>query len=362
MMKIITQATTVVPLLVFFSVQPVLANDPRRCNAGDFEFCLDGVTSAVTSPDLVRVTGARHADVLLDRERERDDTRGIAFKDEEGRMVSGVMAGDLLGSGWGIWASYSFSDFESRNRIAPYDGDIHSVLFGIDRLFADRLVLGLAGGYETTHTDTFYNAGGQKTDGVTVAPYAAFLINEYFSIDASGGYSWLNNKTNRVHPGSFARLAADFDSGRWFAMTNLNAVYTTGNWTLGGRTGFLYAKENQEGYTETGGVGARTVDRRKVSIAQYIVGADIGYAFGAFEPYALFNYRYDISSRDGRDAGGLPDATGATRADDRDEFEVGVGVRYFGRQGLSGGVEWFKTLGRKQFDNHSVMATLRFDF
>lgn len=348
-------------LMAVFSVQTVLANDPRRCNAGEFEFCLDGVTSAVTSPDLVRVTGARQAEVLQDRERERDD-RGIALRDSDGRLISGMTAGDWLGSGWGVWASYAYSDFESRNRIAPYDGDTHSLLFGVDRLFADRLVLGLAGGYESTHTDTFYNAGGQKTDGFTVAPYAAFLINQYFSIDASGGYTWLNNNTDRVHPGSFARLAADFDSGRWFAMTNLNAVYTTGHWVFGGRTGFLYAEETQDGYTETGGVGARTVDKRLVSVAQFVVGGDIGYMVGAFEPYALFNYRYDISRRDGSHAGGLPDATGATRSSDRDEFEVGVGVRYFGRQGLSGGVEWFKTLGRSQFDHHSVMASLRYDF
>lgn len=359
-MKPVITLPAMVVLLAIWPIQPVSAQDPRRCNAGEFEFCLDGVTSAVTSVDLVRVTGARQADTLQGRDHELEEGRRIARSGKDGRMT-GMAAGDLLGSGWGIWGSYSFSDFESRNNIAPYDGTIHSFLFGIDRLFAERLVLGVAGGYEITGTDTFYNAGGQDTDGFTVAPYAALLLNQYFSIDASGGYTWLQNKTDRVHPDS-TRLTAEFDSGRWFAMTNLNAIYTTGNWTFGGRTGFLHAKETQDGYTETGGAVARTVLERKVSVTQFVVGGDVGYQFGAFEPYALFNYRYDIDRKEGLDAGGLPTATGATRADDRDEFEVGFGVRYFGRQGLSGGVEWFKTLGRKEFDNHSVMATLRLDF
>ena len=332
--------------------------DPDRCAAGEFEFCLNGVTSGVVGRDAIRMTGARVDGAL--KERERENT-GNATAQTGLAGQTGMAAGEL-GSGFGVWASYNFSDFESENGIAPYDGTMHSVLFGVDRMLTDRLLFGISGGYERSSTDTFYNGGGGDGDGYTIAPYAAWLINDTFSVDAGGGYTTLDYEQDRIASNNGARLAAEYDADRWFAMANVNAIHTAGNATLGAHTGILWSQETHDAYVETGAsTQIRTVGERLLGITQFSAGADAGYSLGSFEPYGLVNYRHDLAQLRGLAAGGLPAGTGATQSDDRDEFEAGIGVRYFGGRGLTGALEWLATLGREEFDNHSLMLTLRLD-
>lgn len=360
MTRPVSVARFVIAGAVLFSANETIATtaDPDECERGDFTACLNGVTSAVTSIDLVRVTGSRVTETLKEREQEKEGRETASLG---GGGLSGFAAGEMP-RGWGIWGSYNFSDFESENAIAPYEGDINSVLFGVDLTFAERFVIGVAAGYEITDTETFYNAGNGDTDGVTVAPYAAFLINDTFSLDAAGGYTSLENEQDRTASNNGARLSAEFDSDRWFATANLNAIHSVGNFSMAAHGGFLYTREDQDPYTETGAsTQARTVRSREVGVNQLVLGADLAYSLGTFEPYALINYRNDLHRLSGRGAGGLPSATGATQSDDDDEVEAGLGVRYFGQQGLTGALEWFWTLGREEFDNRSLMLTLRLD-
>lgn len=318
--------------------------------------CLNGVTNAVTSIDALRVTTGQASTRARD-EATTEQTTAAALNPAG---TTGLAAGDGWG-GWGFWASYNYSDFESEFRIAPYDANLDSYTLGVDRLLGERFVLGVSLGYEETDSRTFFNGGGQETDGVLVAPYAAWLINDVFSLDVSGGYTSLDTDQNRIDPTSGGTLFANFDADRYFVAGNLNALRSFGNLVVGIRGGVLYTEEDQDGYKERGGPRARIVRGRTLDLTQASIGGDLAYAFGAIEPYVLLNYRNDLSRDDGSNAGGLPVTTGATHPDDDDEVEFALGLRYFGDTGVSAGVEWLQTLGRQDFDNHSLMLTLRLD-
>ena len=88
---------------------------------------------------------------------------------------------------------------------------------------------------------------------------------------------------------------------------------------------------------------------------------DLGYAVGEFEPYALFGYRNDLDSDDGASAGGLPGGVQTTVNDD-DEWRGGLGLRYFGASGITGSLEWLRTLGLEKFDEDAFTMTLRVPF
>ena len=274
-------------------------------------------------------------------------------------------------AGWNVWGSGGWQSYESKVNIAPYDADAVTVMLGADRFFGDSYLVGFTLGYENHDVDIDYNGGDQDRTGLQAALYGTVLLNDTFSVDAAIGYTMLDTDETRIDPGTSvrvgttatpgARLTGSYDSDRWFATANLNALRTYGEWVVGARMGLLYAEESQDAYTEAGGGGARSIGERTVDLTQGYVSFDVGYSAGALEPYVLLGYRYDFSSDDGSSAGGLP-AGIRPQPDDDDEWQGGLGVRYFGENGVSGVLEWLRTEGRKDFDSDSVTLLVGMPF
>jgi len=61
----------------------------------------------------------------------------------------------------------------------------------------------------------------------------------------------------------------------------------------------------------------------------------------------------------GPSPGGPGPGMSVTRSNDRNEWMLGLGLRFFG-DGVSGSVEWTTTQGRDHFDDDTVMGTLSF--
>ena len=343
-----------VSVISFAIVSPLaVAQVSTECNRQTPTNCLDGVGAGVTSLDSLRVnldidaTGA-------------DDAESIEGQASLSDRLRSRAAGDGL-SGWSVWGGYSYSDFESVTR-APYEATLHNFTIGTDTLFTDQFLFGVFASYEALNTDTTFNGGGQNVDGITAGPYFAYLFNDTFSADVSLGYSYLKTDQDRIDPADASTLAIDFSADRAFLVLNFNAVHYLGDVLLGGRVGYLYAREDQNGYTETGGPSARTVRDRRLTLGQAYIGGDIAYGLGNFEPYAHGVYRYDVTVNDGAAAGGLPGAFGNPQPQDPDEIEWGLGLRYFGFGGVTAQVEWMTTVGRELFDQDSVTFLLRMDF
>jgi len=361
-----TTRTLLAALLAAAVSLPALAqSDPSRCSTQEPSFCLNGVSNAVTGLDSLRVAlPSGQGQRAEEEERRRDkqaQTRRIVVAASE--KVSGLGAPDP----WAVWIGYSRSDYDSSVQVAPYDADLDSYRIGVDRFFAGKYLLGLALLYEQLDTRTIYNGGGQDVDGTTLAPYFSWLINEHFSLDVNAGYAWLDASQNRIDPtgtpGSPPILTSSYDARRKFAAATLNGFLPRGNWTFGARLGYLYSEEKQDGYTETGGPSARTVNGRTLRLGQLYVGPDAAYFFGhGLEAYGALLYRYDVSRNDGREGGGLPSAVGATQPDDKDEWEWSVGLRFFAKRNITLSAEYLRTEGRDQFDNKVWNVLARFEF
>jgi hypothetical protein len=339
--------------------------DPSRCNTQTPQFCLNGVSNAVTALDSLRVSAVSPQQTP---EEERDRRR----KQAAGAPIVIAASEKVLGLGgtdgpWAVWASYGKSKFSSSVQIAPYDGDLDTLRIGVDRLFAGRFSLGVAALVDRLDTTTQYNGGGQDVDGYAVVPYFTWLINDRFSLDLNAGLGKSEATQNRIDPagtpGSSAILSANYDSDRSFWSATFNGLHPVGDWTFGGRFGYLYAREKQDGYQETGGPSARNVASRTVYVGQLFAGADAAYRFsGNFEAHVAAVYRYDSTRDDGRSGGGLPSAVGATQPDDRSEWDWTVGLRWYGARGVTLAAEYLRTEGRDQFENKAVNLLARFEF
>ena len=340
------------------------ANVTLACDSQFFDECLDGVGPAVTNGDNLRTSSYRITNTIRNRDSSEEDITTSQLN-----AVSGRSAGDHFGN-WSVWGNVSSTEYDAdiplTNALdglgnpvpsAIYDGDLDSVLIGADTLIGNQFLVGVAFSYEENDISTDYNGGENESDGFTISPYAAYLINDIFSIDVSAGYSSLDYDTDRIDNTNGNTIRGNFDSDRWFVASNLNAVINRGNWYFAGRIGYLYTEEEQDDYTETGGPTARTLPDRHIDLSQIIVGIDVAYNFGWYEPYVIVTYLNDINRDDGASAGGLPGGVDSSVNDD-DEVQTGIGLRLFDKD-VSGTLEWSRVIGRDTFDSDTLMFTLR---
>lgn len=266
---------------------------------------------------------------------------------------TGLSAGEGT-AGYGIWASYSYSDFENDFAATLLDGHRHNILAGADISPMENLLFGVAFGYEFSDIDTDFNAGNQEIDGFTVAPYMGYVLTDTWSINASIGYSSVDSDQFRTDPFTGALITSSPSSDRFFGALNLNGYTTWNDWIFSGRLGMLQARSDQESFDESDGTA---VGKFKTELGQWNASGEAAYSWGAFEPFMRATYEHDFSLTRLTLTG-----TGPQPSQDDDNFLFGLGARYFGENGLSGNIEWYKRLGRQDFDEDTFSATIRWDF
>ncbi len=276
--------------------------------------------------------------------------------------MTGINAGDGM-INVGMWVSGTYTDYKNDFALTAFDGDTMLGLVGIDIAPTDNVLLGVALGYENSDINTLFNSGTQESDGYTVAPYFGIILNDYFSIDGSFGYSDIKTDQFRliqvIAPGANAVLTSSPSSERYFATLNLNAITYVGNWVLGARGGALYAKNKQEAFTEISSIPLvvpAPVPETETKLKLWYLGGDIAYGVGLFEPFASFMYEKDFDSTE------IIFPSGPQPSNDDDSYLVGAGLRYFGTDRLSATLEWDRRLGRDNFDEDRFSLVIRGDF
>lgn len=261
-------------------------------------------------------------------------------------LGTGTSAGDAA-TRFGAWASGSWSDVEGTKSNVKFDGNIWTGMVGGDYKFTERVIAGLAVGYEALDVDTSFNRGSTESSGWTVAPYAIFRIDDVFSVDVNVGYTNVDYDIDRKDPLSNATITSDTDSDRWFGAVNLSGNWMVDSWALGANVGTLFAYEDRDGFRESNGT---EVSGDKIRLGRLNLGGRLGYLFrNVFEPYGKAKLEYDYS----RDA---------TAYDDRVGLVVGAGFNIFATDNFYANVEGTTVLLRDDLDIHTVSATLRYDF
>jgi outer membrane autotransporter protein len=254
----------------------------------------------------------------------------------------------------GIWTNAAYSNIEDDLSSTAYDGNVFSILVGADYQVSDRFLVGVAIGDENIDVDTTFNRGTVEVDGFTIAPYAGYVINRYFTVDVSGGYNDSSTDLTRTSPISGSIITGEMDSSRWFVGGNLNAHYQVNRISLLGRAGLLYATETQEAFTES---DTTFNPERDIDLGQLRIGAQIAYRMGKVQPYVTGTFEYDFNREKTVVAAGQ-----AQPANDRSGFGVGGGARFALSDRVSGGIEGSTHVGRDDFSSTTVSGNVRIKF
>lgn len=289
--------------------------------------------------------------------RSNNNTGGLS-KLSNGFMLqggSGMSSGDGMDGPLGVWGSVNYSRSEDDFASTAFDARRGTLMFGADMSPNENFVIGLAVGYEDSKIDTKFNNGEVNSGGFTFITYGTYMLDDTFSIDAIGGFSKINADQYRTDPDTAARITSSSDSDRLFFSGNLNASRQYDNWFVTGRAGVLVAVEGQEGFTESNG---RVVVGQDFRIGQARLGAEAAYQTGSeWEPYGSLTFEYDYSRTEIAVAAGSPqpefDRTGST---------LGLGMRYFARNGVTGNLEYSRVLGRSNYSEGTLNMTLRAEF
>jgi outer membrane autotransporter protein len=253
-----------------------------------------------------------------------------------------------------IWGNFGYTSLQNDNAFTAYDGRLFTGMAGFDTRPIDPLTIGIAFGYENLDLDTSFNRGTQRWDGFTISPYAVYRFTRNYSVDGTIAYSWLDTDVTR-NPGTGV-VSGNYNSERLMMGANLNGNWDAGNWRLGASIGYLYVRQDDDPYLETG-VGAGAVPGLQTRIGQGRVGGRVGYSLGAWEPYAKIRLEHEFISPDGSLV-----APGIVTSPDKTGMTIGFGTLFnFGTR-WSGGIEATTVQGRDDQDIWGVSGTIRFRF
>jgi len=279
---------------------------------------------------------------------------------DAGPLVAAL--GDSSGTGAGgdtshaLWISSAYNSVENEFSRTRFYGSTQNILAGYDVTRSNRVVLGVAVGYEADNFVTQFNAGDEKTRGYNITPYFSFLLSDTWSIDLSLGYGSFDTDQSRsvgslTIPLGTDAVTSEVSSTRNFAALNLTNVSTAGNWKLTGSAGVLGTRRKQDSYVESNGNAMAATNQ---SVEQYNLLGEAAYGRGPSEVYLGAVYEYV------RDPPTLQFPSGEQPPVDKDSYVLAAGWRYFGR-GMTANFAFSGRVGQQDVKEYGFYMMLRVD-
>ncbi|MBF0215292.1 MAG: autotransporter outer membrane beta-barrel domain-containing protein [Magnetococcales bacterium] len=250
---------------------------------------------------------------------------------------TGISAGSgsastMTGSGVGLWINYDYTNAD--NDQAQSNSDLHTVALGGDMVVREGLALGVA--LTGQWIDEKNLISNSDTSVFTLAPYAALMLTDYLTMDATLGYSWLSEDQKA------AAANVSFDTNRWFGAANLTAFNDDPLWDVSFNLGYLFTQDRVDAFA--------AVAKNAISFAQVHAGAEVGYRFERYQPYVNAAYQMDL----------VYEANNATY--DPNGAQLGAGVRLSINDRLQGEVQTSTIISRNDYDQYSLMGNLKYSF
>lgn len=263
------------------------------------------------------------------------------------------------GDSQSVWISAATNSLENHFYRTAFYGATNNLLVGFDATRTSKYVMGVAIGHEASNFTTTFNSGNEKTRGINVNPYFAWLLTDSLSLDLIFGYGQFTTQQTRTlgggTPPPFGTLTmnSEFDSTRGFVSTNLSNVWTAGDWKVIGALGYLGSRRDQDGYVEQGALGA-TVPGSKQTAKQWNLLGEAAYGRGNSEVF--FGALYENT----RDAKQVVFASGDQPANDPDSVMLNAGWRYFGK-GLTASFVFTSRQAQEDVSEYGFSMVVRVD-
>jgi len=300
------------------------------------------------------------------------------------------MAANRIFSGLSLWTHATDSDFDNDQTFAAvykdsnkYDGDSSSLSFGIDKTFGN-LLIGLVASSFDTDLSTSVNEGSYEADGETYGIYGA-LKARALVISAGYGVGDYDFTTKRVDFGTHnTTITASGSHDVTYGHVGVTGNLSRGRLAFAPRLNYKYLELDTGSYYDivpndsntagpsdnntTGNDGSGTSENQLVSAWQaeskvVEAGLSISANLGAISPYLDLAY----ASEDTTSAAYKTEATtdtvsdaAASSADDSYTVGVGVNLRVGGR--LTGNISYFEVMDRTDYNEQSVMGSIRLSF
>jgi len=272
---------------------------------------------------------------------------------------SGGGGGSGGGNSQSLWVSSTNDSLANTFSRTEFYGATQNVLVGYDFTRSDKYVFGISGGYEASNFATKFNSGNEKTRGVNINPYFAWLLSDRWSLDVIGGIGRFNSHQSRTVgsglAGDFSTNAVDsnFWSKRGFASTNLTNMSTLGNWKLTGSLGYLWSKRDQDAYTENGPTASAVAGSKQTSGQLNLLGEA---AYGRGNSETFFGAQYE----ENRNYQKIEFATGDQPANDPTSVLLSAGWRHFAK-GLTASFMVSGRVAQDQVRGYGFAMVLRAD-
>lgn len=271
-----------------------------------------------------------------------------------GGFETGVAAGEqaaVMSDKVSVWSSINYSEAESDFTATAYDSETVSGSVGLDYILSKFVTLGAYISYSDTDTNSTFNGGSSDTESFSIGPYASFVVDDMFSIDASIGYSTSDIDNSRTVGAVVATGNQDGDTV--FMSIGLNGMKWYDNIGVSGRLGWSYSDTDNDAYTDSLGTAFAATDSQ---LGQIQLGGQVSYYTENFMPYFGATYVYDAISDD------VTTVAPPQPDNDKDEVRLDAGVNIFGSGAISGGLSANYTVLREDYEGWGVGGNVSLRF
>ena len=301
-----------------------------------------------------------------------DDATATSFRGTGGgaQAGSGALGGKL---GAFLNVKYGSGEQESNGSEAGFDFDVIGVLGGVDYRFSDRVIGGIAFGYNRTDSDYIGIASGSEFDinNYSVSLYGSFYPTDAIYLDALFTYGRNDYSTERVFSVAGQKADGDTDGNQYAFSATAGYQLSRQALTFGPYVQVNWQRADVDQYTETGTGFALTVEDQTLRSFTSVVGASVDYAistgFGVFSPSLRVEWEHEFSNDSRVIVAQFASSPGSfmnlpTAAPDRNFFNVGAGVSTTLPRGITAFADFEVLLGHKDLDNHTVTVGARLEF
>jgi hypothetical protein len=251
---------------------------------------------------------------------------------------------------WNAWFAVGENEQAYDYQPARSTGRSTLTLGGIDYTYSSNIVAGVAVNADRTRTTFQSNQNSPlSVNGLTVAPYVSVPFARNWLFDASIGWGEADIKfTDYV-----AQAEGNTKSDRMFASVAVSYATRLGAFNVNGKANYIETSDKIASFTMTD----RTfIPATTLRVTQARLGVQASYNAGMFMPYLGVTYIRDLQSPN------QAAFAGQTPANDKDGWQIAVGVNVFSRGALSGGLMFTSETARQQVKNDVFLANLAVRF
>ncbi|MDC3024621.1 autotransporter outer membrane beta-barrel domain-containing protein [Alphaproteobacteria bacterium] len=350
-------------------------------------------SSAIVSGDVARsaanaIINSVNSRLMVALQHNADTAAHMSYS-SNGNGI-GMAANRLIG-GLSLWSNYSSSDFDNDQNFTRisrdsnnYDGDSSALSLGIDKKIGN-IVVGLHTTNYDTDIDVSANSGTYKADGTTFGIYAG-LNTGVLMVTAGIGQGNYDIDTTRLDLGTGnTTITGTSEADVNYMHLAATAMLQRGKLTFMPRLSYRSLDLDTDAFTDvvpndaniagpssdnTTGTNAAGKNTADVAVAAFDasstlteLGVNASISLGALTPFIDAAYVQEDTTQATYLTEKTTDALEETSATDADGYtSLGFGVNLHLRGRLTGGLAYYETYDRDDYNESTLSATIRLSF